>query len=168
MVVTLGLLLASGGWGSGMLLSTPQYPGWPLPLPAETYPAPDVSGADIVTAPAPAFPAFGEGMGTQAQACREETDPEEHRLPLSGLGARDIGAQGLGWGRGQPGQLGRLRMWPRVFPGVWRRGGVPGRYLVLRWGRAPSEGILASLSVVPGAGDPQQAVSSASVISSAK
>lgn len=81
MVVTLGLLLASGGWGSGMLLSTPQYPRWPLPLPAETYPAPNVSGSDTVPVPVRAFPAFGEGMGTQTQARREETDPEEHRLP---------------------------------------------------------------------------------------
>lgn len=76
-----GTLVVAALGRSGMLLSIPQCPGRPLPLPAETYPAPDVSGAVVVAVPALGFPVIGVGVGTQAQACRDETDPEEPPPP---------------------------------------------------------------------------------------
>lgn len=48
-VVMTGVLLALSGWGPGVLLNTPQYPGWP---PRE-WSAPNISSPKVKPCPIP-------------------------------------------------------------------------------------------------------------------
>lgn len=48
---------------------------WDSPFPyTQIYPAPNVSGTDVISVPALACCIFGNGMGKLAETNREETD----------------------------------------------------------------------------------------------